>query len=101
MRRIALMLLAVLLLGTLVYAALSPIVPEKESANAKRIAELQTKQQTIVVEINDRQGIIQQQQNAIAGLQVEFHKCQGAIEELQRQDKEAADRAKKPEPTKK
>ena len=55
--------------------------------NVDRIAELQARQKAIIVEINDRQVIIDAQQQAISELRTEFVKNQGAIEELQKQDK--------------
>ena len=77
MRRIIAMLAAlVLILAVVAWAD-----------NAGRIADLQARQKAIIVEINDRQVVVDTQQSAIQELKTEFVKNQGAIEELQRQDK--------------
>jgi Flp pilus assembly protein TadB len=60
------------------------------AANTDRIKEIEARQQMIVVEINDRQNIIAEQNQAIEQRRQEFLKLQGAKEELQRQDAEAA-----------
>jgi len=70
------------------------------ASNAKRIDELKARQQQIVVEIDQRQGIIQQQNAAIQQLNTEYVKLQGAIEELQRQDQEAAQKTEQKPSTK-
>jgi TolA-binding protein len=75
MRRVVLIVLAVLVLTVAVWAD-----------NAKRIEALQARQKAIVVEINDRQVVIDTQTAAINDLRTEFVRNQGAIEELQRQD---------------
>lgn len=58
--------------------------------NSQRIGELKAKQQQIVLELDRRQAVINEQQAAMEQLRVEYLKAQGAIEELQRQDAEAA-----------
>jgi len=59
-------------------------------ANPDRIKQIEARQQQIIVEIGERQNIIAQQNEMIEARRQEFLKLQGAKEELQRQDEEAA-----------
>ncbi len=68
--------------------------------NAVRIKELQAQQQQIILEMNDRQTVIAQQQQAVQNLQSEFLRIDGAIRELQKQDADAKKPPVKEEPNK-
>jgi len=56
--------------------------------NLARIEELKARQQAIILEVGQRQDVINAQQQVIDGLRLEYTKIQGAIEELERQDAE-------------
>ena len=76
-------ILAVIVLATALCAA--------PTSNEERERQLHARQSEIVVEID---GINAQQQALDAqrtALQTEYVKCQGGIEELERQDREAAE----------
>lgn len=73
-------MIGLILIAAAVYAA----------TNADRIKQLQDEQRQIVVDIQGMQQQIQGLQNAVVEKQMEFQRAQGAIEELQRQDEEAA-----------
>ena len=60
------------------------------ATNADRIKELQDGMRQDIVEIQGQQQDIQQAQNRISELQADFQRKQGAVEELQRLDAEAA-----------
>lgn len=68
------------------------------TANQVRVNELAAAQQRIVVEINVAQDQAAQIQQFIEGKRMELYKLQGAIEELQRQDAIAAQKAKDDKP---
>ena len=84
MRKILILVLAVALLAAVVWAD-----------NSKRIEELQARQRSIIVEISERQSRVNAEQQAIQGLNNEFVKIAGAIEELQRQDEQAKEAQEK------
>lgn len=75
-------IMAVCLMATALLAA--PL------SNADRLKQIGERQQQIVVEIDQRNAIIQQTQAQIDALRTEFLKLEGGKEELQRQDREAA-----------
>ena len=57
--------------------------------NSRRIAELRERQKAIIIEIGQREDIVNTQQGAISSPREEFLKAQGAIDELTRQDEPA------------
>ena len=70
---------------------LSTVLCAAPMGNAERLNEIAARQAQIIVERTQRQAIIQDQQAQINALDVEYTKLEGGKEELQRQDREAAE----------
>ena len=84
MRRITAVLVLVLLLAVAAWAD-----------NAKRIAEIESRQKDIIVEIGQHNQTIVRENQAIADLSNEFQQCEGRKAELRKQDEDSKKKGSK------